>query len=142
MLDIYLKNSPYEYLFTCKVPFDFTDKLGEHALLLAATGWGKSQFIQHLTMHLLSQPDPPSLIILNSQGTMLEKIQRLAIFAQGQPLSERLVLIDPEHKEPPALNMFALPTERTKNYSRNIREQLARIMHPCDLFASRDGAFA
>src|ERR1700730_17429498 len=121
MLDTYLKDSPYEFLFNCKV---LTEKLGEHALLLASTGWGKSQFIQHLTVHLLSQPDPPSLIIFNSQGTMLEKIQRLSIFAPGHPISDRLVLIDPEHEDPPALNMFALPTERTKIYSRNICEQL------------------
>ncbi len=106
------------------VPFDFVDKLGEHAMLLAATGWGKSQFIQSLTMRLLSEPDPPSIIILNPQGSMLEKIQRLSIFAPGQPLSDRLVIIDPEDENPPALNMFALPTKRTKNYSRNIREQL------------------
>ena len=105
-------------------PIDFTKSLGQHALLLAPPGIGKTQFIQSLALKLLEEEHPPSLIILNSQGKMLKNIERLALFAPGQPLSDRLVIIDPEDDQAPALNMFALPTERLSSYSWIVREQL------------------
>jgi hypothetical protein len=124
IVDAYLRDTALWHLFQARIPFSFTDMLKEHGLLLAPPGWGKSQIIQSLTYHLAQQSDPPTIIILNSQGSMLDRIQRLAVFAPGEPLSDRLVIIDPEDDLPPALNMFSMPTERMKSYSRNDREQI------------------
>ena len=48
IVNAYLTETPLLRLFDAEVPFNFVDKLGEHGLLLAASGWGKSQFIQSL----------------------------------------------------------------------------------------------
>ena len=70
-------------------------------------------------MHDLLDPDPPALIIVDSQGDMLDKIQRLEIFARDP---DRLVIIDPEHD--PSLNMFDMATDRLADYSPIVREQV------------------
>lgn len=82
----------------------------EHTHIIAAPGWGKSQFLQHEIARFLSEPSPPSLVIIDSQGDMLDKIQRLDLFAPGQGrLADKLILIDPRDiAHPPAINIFAL----------------------------------
>ena len=105
-------------------PVDYISSLKKHALLLAPPGVGKTQFIQNLTLELLGKRPQPTIIIINPQGILLERIQRLAIFAPGQPLSDRVVIIDPEDEVAPAINMFALPKERMKSYSWKDKEQL------------------
>jgi clan AA aspartic protease (TIGR02281 family) len=105
-------------------PPDYIGSLKKHALLLAPPGVGKTQFIQNLTLELLRKRPQPTVIIINSQGKLLERIQRLAIFAPGQPLSDRVVIIDPEDEIAPAINMFALPKERMRSYSWKDKEQL------------------
>src|SRR5262249_2544815 len=63
--------------------------------------------------------------IVDSQGEMLRKIQQLAVFAPGKPLSDRLIIIDPEDVDhPPALNMFDLRAPRLGAYSQTIKEQI------------------
>jgi hypothetical protein len=55
----------------------------------------------------------------------LQKIQRLALFAPGNPLANRIVIIDPEDVEhPPALNMFDTNPARLGGYSQTIKEQI------------------
>ena len=70
-------------------------------------------------MHDLLDPDPPALVIVDSQGDMLEKIQRLEIFARDP---DRLIIIDPEFD--PALNMFDMASDRHADYSPIVREQV------------------
>ena len=56
---------------------------------------------------------------------MLRKIEQLAAFAPGKPLSDRLIIIDPEDVDhPPALNMFDLKAPRLGAYSQTIKEQI------------------
>ncbi|MBP0574180.1 hypothetical protein J8J27_26110, partial [Mycobacterium tuberculosis] len=84
---------------------------GRH--LLAPTGWGKTQTLQHVIYHDITGPNPPALVIIEPKGDMVATIQRLKLFTH-QP--DRLVVSDPELD--PALNMFAMPAERRKRYSR------------------------
>ena len=105
-------------------PIDYIGSLKKHALLLAPPGVGKTQFIQNLTLELLRKRPQPSIIIINSQGKLLERMQRIALFAPGQPLSDHVVIINPEDKVAPAINMFALPKDRMKSYSDEDKEQL------------------
>lgn len=122
----YLRNTPFEALFYCPVPMEFTDaRRFEHMHVVGGSGHGKTQFLQHLVFHDLMRDDPPALVIIDSQGEMLRNIQNLELFAPGNPLSERLIIIDPEDVEhPPALNMFDIKPPRLGAYSQTIKEQI------------------
>jgi hypothetical protein len=93
--------------------------------VVGGSGHGKTQLLQRLILNDLECEQPPSLIIVDSQGEMLRKIQRLALFAPGSPLANRIVIIDPEDVEhPPALNMFDTNPARLGDYSQTIKEQI------------------
>jgi hypothetical protein len=111
----YLKDTPLIDLFADQIPFSFTDeKRFEHTHVVGGSGHGKTQLLQHLIVNDLRRDDPPGLIIIDSQGEMLNKIQRLDLFAPGNALADRLIIIDPEDTQyPPALNMFDVKTART-----------------------------
>ena len=116
----YLGYTPLQYLFNVEVPFPITRaRRMEHWHLIGSSGWGKSQTLQHILMHDLTEPDPPALIVIDSQGDMLAKLQRLELFARDP---DRLIIIDPEHN--PSLNMFDVATARRADYSPIVREQV------------------
>ncbi|MGB5085584.1 MAG: hypothetical protein WBO09_13500 [Methylocystis silviterrae] len=123
--DAYLKGTPFEILKTARLPFAIPEaQRGEHWHLLGGSGHGKTQMLSHIIMSDLSEPDPPALIIIDSQNQMLRQIQRLALFEPATPgsLSERLIIVDPEDDTPPALNMFSVSNTRMGGYSRAERE--------------------
>jgi hypothetical protein len=126
IVSAYLSNTPFEALFYAPVPFAFTDQQRiEHAHVVGGSGHGKTQLLQRLIVDDLSRDTPPALIIVDSQGEMLRKIQKLDLFAPGKPLADRIVIIDPEDVEyPPALNMFDLKPARLGTYSQTIKEQV------------------
>lgn len=97
-----------------------------HTHLVAGSGWGKTQVLQYEIARFLSQPSPPSLVIIDSQSEMLRKIERLALFAPGRGrLRDRLVIIDPTDVEhPPALNLFCLNHARLARADAAAREQI------------------
>ena len=106
-------------MFDTPVPFPVTDERRfEHWHLVGGTGHGKTQTLQHILMHELQRADAPSLVVIDSQGDMLWKIQNLKLFAD----SDRLIIVDPQYA--PALNIFYMTTERLQGYSPLIRETL------------------
>lgn len=121
----YLGHTPLARLLDAQVPFVFTDRQRyEHMHVIGGSGHGKTQLLQHLILHDLTRAEPPALIIIDSQGDMLRKIERLDLFTR-EPLADRLVIIDPEDVEhPPALNMFDMSNARLADYSRAHREQI------------------
>lgn len=121
----YLKDTSFQSLKSLRLPFGIPEaQRGEHWHLLGGSGHGKTQTLSHVIMADLQKPDPPALIIIDSQNQLLRQIQRLALFNPDNPhsLSERLIIVDPEDDAPPALNMFAVNSERFGRYSRNARE--------------------
>lgn len=123
--DAFLKGTPFEALKTAQLPLAIpAAQRGEHWHLLGGSGHGKTQTLSHIIMSDLQKPDPPALIIIDSQNQMLRQIQRLALFdpIRAGPLADRLIIIDPEDDAPPALNMFAVNTTRMGGYSRVERE--------------------
>jgi hypothetical protein len=117
----YLAGTPLEALFYAPIPFSFTDERRfEHMHIIGGSGHGKTQLLQHLILSDLQRPNPPALIVIDSQGEMLQKIQKLRLFEE-QP--ERLIIIDPEQYSP-ALNMFDTTNLRAEHYSELHREQL------------------
>lgn len=122
----YLHNTPLEDIFAATVAFEIPEQARfEHTHILAGSGHGKTQTLQHLILSDLSRPDPPSLIIIDSQGDMLRKLSRLSLFDQGGALADRLIIINPTDIEhPPALNMFDVNFDRLGGYNPAAREQI------------------
>ena len=58
--------------------------------VVGGSGHGKTQLLQRLILDDLQREQPPALIIVDSQGEMLRKIQQLDLFAPGRPLADRL----------------------------------------------------
>jgi hypothetical protein len=114
----YLYNTPLRKLTDAQIPFEIPDRfLPEHRLVVAATGAGKSQYIQQDVYHYLQRDERPGIVIIDSQGTMLPKFEWLKEWYDDRDI------IDPEDINPPALNMFALP-ERLNEYDKNTREMI------------------
>jgi hypothetical protein len=126
IVSAYLGGTPFEALFYSPIPFSFTDSQRfEHMHVVGGSGHGKTQFLQHLIVGDLTREKPPALVIIDSQGEMLAKIQRLALFAPGSPLADRLIIIDPEDvAHPAALNMFDLKPPRFGTYEQKYKEQI------------------
>jgi hypothetical protein len=118
----YLHDTPLEEVFGAAIPFAFTDEQRfEHMHIIGGSGHGKTQLLQHLILHDLMRPNPPALIVIDSQGETLRKIRELKLFT-GE-MADRLVVVDPELYSP-ALNMFDVSNARTAGYSALHREQI------------------
>jgi len=121
IIDGYLRYTPFREVFGTELPFSIPQRARmEHWHLVAGSGHGKTQTLQHIILGDLKANDPPALIVIDSQGDMLRKLQRLALFED----SDRLILIDPEDEYSPALNMFDVRNDRLRGYSRSVREQV------------------
>ena len=101
----------------------------EHMHVIAGSGHGKTQLLQHL----IATDDLPavargerSLIVLDSQGDMLRNILHLEEFSPlRRNLSDRLIYIDPtDILHPPCLNLFDFGLDRLKGYSLLEEEKL------------------
>jgi hypothetical protein len=123
IVNTYLGGTPFAALFYVELPFALpTSTRFEHMHILAGSGHGKTQTLQHLILSDLRRSDAPSMVIIDSQGDMLSKISHLALF---EKLGDRLIIIDPRDVEyPPALNMFDVNLERINRYGAADREQI------------------
>jgi DNA helicase HerA-like ATPase len=121
----FLAGTPFVEFFTADIPFTIPEKFRfEHMHILAGTGHGKTQTIQHL---LASDIDrvmrgQASVIVMDSQGDLIRTISNLKVFADHP---ERLCLIDPHDLEHPvALNLFDMGMQRLETYSALDKERL------------------
>ena len=99
----------------------------EHMHIIAGSGHGKTQTLQHLILHDLEAvaAGEASIVVIDSQSDLIDTIAGLEVFAPGGPLADRLVLIDPTDLEwPVALNLFDAGLERLDQYSLLDRERL------------------
>ena len=99
----------------------------EHMHIVAGSGHGKTQTLQHLLLHDLESVarGEASIVVIDSQSDLINNIAGLDVFAPGGPLSDRLVLIDPTDIEwPVALNLFDAGLDRLEQYSPLDRERL------------------
>lgn len=94
-------------------PVALPDKVRfEHQWLIALPGSGKTTLLiaQILEDLKLVEAGKASVIVIDSQGenrqSLFRQIARLKEFAPGQPLHDRLVLLEPSEKYPLALNPF------------------------------------
>jgi hypothetical protein len=128
--DLYLAGTPFRPLLDLPVPFDVPDDVRfEHCHIVGGTGHGKTQLMQRM-IHadlVAAQRDLRSVIVIDSQGDLINKLRRLALFDPAAPgiLADRLVIIDPADVEyPAALNLFDAPLERIAGYRAVDRERV------------------
>jgi len=130
LLDSYLSNTPFHDFFKQTLPIPVPEEVRfEHMHILAGSGHGKTQTLQHMIVTDLQRPpdEVPAMVILDSQGDMLAKLQRLALFDPKikNSLAKRLLIVDPSDVEfAPSLNLFDIQSDRLQNYSQKDREQV------------------
>jgi hypothetical protein len=145
IIELYLRGTPFYDFFLAPIPLKFThEERFSHMHVLGGTNAGKTTLLQNLILNDLQSDDPPSLVIVDSQGDLINKLSRLALFdPEDGPLANRLVLITPKDiHHPPALNIFDVNRERLGRYDEAAKEQVtAGVIQTFDyLFAGLLGA--
>lgn len=140
---LYLAGSPLQRLAEVAVPFHIPEALRfEHCHIVGGTGHGKTQLMQKM-IHadlVAAAADGRSVIVIDSQGDLINKLMRLELFAPGRPLAERLVLVDPADVEHPvSLNLFDAPVARLARYTPADRERVLNGV--VELYETFFGAF-
>lgn len=122
LVETYLGGTGFEYLLNetrAPLAYDMETRFA-HTWIVGGTGAGKTQLLQNLILHDLEAEDPPSLVIIDSQGDLIDKVSHLAHFRDRPP-----ILISPKDIEhPPALNVFDLNRARIAKYGAVAREQV------------------
>ena len=120
---LYLAGTPLLELLSLPVPLPLPDELRfEHCHVIGGTGHGKTQLLQRMILADLEEAieGGRSVVVIDSQGDLIEKLLNLDVFSYRHPgnLVDRLVLIDPADVEhPAALNLFDAHLSRLSEYS-------------------------
>ena len=108
----YCAGTALEEFFETRMPFavPFPARF-EHTHIIGGSGHGKTQLMQSMIYDdlLASQEDGRSVVVIDSQGDLINTISHRALFSPdaGNSLSDRLVLIDPtDIAFPICLNLF------------------------------------
>jgi hypothetical protein len=130
LVDLYLDHTPFAGVLRLPVPFSVPESARfEHAHIVGGTGHGKTQLLQRM-IHadlVAAQTDTRSVVVIDSQGDLINKLVRLDLFSRDteNSLFDRLVLIDPTDIEYPfSLNLFDAHTERIEGYRPVDRERV------------------
>jgi hypothetical protein len=130
LADLYLRHTPLRAILEFPVPFAVPETSRfEHTHIVGGTGHGKTQLLQRL-IHadlVAAQEDGRSVVVIDSQGDLINKLIRLDLFDPDTPgsLADRLVLIDPADVEfPAALNLFDAHLDRLADYRPVDRERV------------------
>lgn len=130
LVELYLAGTPFADLLQLPVPFRVPDEMRfEHCHIIGGTGHGKTQLLQRLIHDdlIAAREDGRSVVVIDSQGDLINKLLRLELFSPEavDSLADRLVLIDPSDIEfPAALNLFDAHLDRTEAYSAVDRERV------------------
>jgi len=123
----YLKDTPLSSVLNAPVPIDVPRSTRwEHAVITGGSGHGKTTLLENLILRDLKDPAKPSVVVVDSQRTLIAKVARLAV-AHERPL----IIIDP--KDAPALNVFSINAKRHLTYGQDDRERVRN--HTIDLFS-------
>lgn len=145
LIDAYFNGTPFPTFLNETVPLPVSEEtFFSHMHVVGGSGAGKTQWLQTLILHHLKKDDPPALVIVDSQGDLISRISRLALFDPDHGrLADRLVLITPKDiAHPPAINIFDINRSRLDRYDPATREQVvAGVIETFDyLFTGLIGA--
>jgi hypothetical protein len=108
LVNNYLHDTPLEALLLTPIKLAVSDRVRmEHTVLTAGAGHGKTQTLQHMIACDLDRPegDEVGMVVIDSQGDLINNITRLKIFAD----TDRLLIVDASDIEYPiGLNIFDL----------------------------------
>lgn len=128
LVETYLGGTVLARAFAGTVPFTIPTRTRfEHHHIVAGSGHGKTQTLQYLIANDLDAVarGEASVVVLDSQGDLLKAISQLKVFAPGEPLHDRVCIIDPTDVEyPVSLNLFDVGIERLQAYPMLERERL------------------
>lgn len=124
-----LRGTPFADVFRASLPFAIPSAVRfEHMHIVAGSGHGKTQTLQHIIMADLERAarEPFGFALIDSQGDLISKLTRLAAFdPENGPLANRLIIIDPNDlKYPAGLNLFDHNLERFKHFSELEQEKI------------------
>jgi hypothetical protein len=96
----------------------------EHQWVVAPSGAGKTTLLQTQIADDLERVarGECSVIVIDSQNQLIQTIARCALFAPGQPLHGKLVLLEPDPDYPPALNVLDVGTSELNDRERFIAQ--------------------
>jgi hypothetical protein len=128
LVETYLKGTPFVDLLLTPAPFEIpiTSRF-QHQWIVAPPGTGKSTAMQYLIARDLElvANDEASIVVMESNRDLIKAIEGLKVFAPGQALDGKLLLIDAEDVEwPIALNLFDIGSGDFSSYSPADREAL------------------
>jgi hypothetical protein len=142
LVDAYLRRSPFYELFDVSIPIAIPDEVRfEHRHIIGGTGHGKTQLLQKLILADIekAKKNRRTIIVIDSQGDLIQKLSRLEVFDPDSTdsIAYKLVIVDPTDIERPfALNLFA-PKKRLEEYSPTDRERVVNgIIELYELFFS------
>lgn len=122
--EAYLAGTPLLEFLKTPVPFVIPEQSRfEHHWIVAGSGHGKTQTLQHLISCDLPRVanSEMSVVVIDSQGDLIRNLSQLQFFADNPG---KLVLIDPTDIEwPVALNLFDVGMDRIEKYSPLNRER-------------------
>lgn len=130
LVEAYLGGTPFARLFETPVPLQIPAEIRfEHAHIIGGTGHGKTQLLQRMIYGDLdaARRDGRSVVVIDSQGDLINKIVRLDLFDPNtaDSLADRLVLVDPSDLEfPVSLNLFDAHLDRLDGYRPIDRERV------------------
>lgn len=128
-VDTFLSGTPFASVFLTSLPFAIPQAVRfEHMHIVAGSGHGKTQTLQHIIMADLERATRETFgfTLIDSQGDLINKITRLSVFdPEGGALAGRLIIIDPNDlKHPVGLNLFDYNLERFKHFSELEQEKI------------------
>lgn len=130
--------------FAFKLPDEI---LYRHTWILGLPGTGKTQLIQAQVLSLIPrvEKNKGSIVVMDGHRDLIETISNLQIFAPGEPLHDKLVVLEPNLNFPLALNIFSLGAKANEIQDEDDREEyttnaVASIIHILDAIMGEAGA--
>lgn len=122
-----LKHTPFHDFLNTPLPlkFDYETRFS-HIHIIGGSGAGKTQLLQNMILHDLESDDPPTLIIVDSQSDLINKLSRLEVFHPdwGEHAGKLTIISPRDIYHPPAINIFDVRRDRLSSYSPAMREQV------------------
>ena len=125
--DKFLKGTPFHDFLMPPLPlkFDYETRFS-HIHIIGGSGAGKTQLLQNMILHDLESDEPPTLIIVDSQSDLINKLSRLEVFHPdyGEHAGKLTIISPRDISHPPAINIFDVRRDRLSSYSPAMREQV------------------